>query len=197
VRRQRDETRTSRSRCPPPRADGNRPVRDRGRHRERPADYTATSGTLTFTPGQTTKTVTVPIVGDTLDEADETFTLALTSPTNATIADGVGLGTITDDDPLPTLSVNNVTVTEGDAGNVNATFTVSLDQASGRAAPSSATADGTATAPADYAAASDATTCSGQTTQQVKARPRRHARRSERDVTLNLSNAACGDRRRQ
>ena len=157
-----------------------------------PADYTATSGALTFTPGQTTKTVSVPIVGDTLDEADETFTLALTGPTNATIGDGLGLGTITDDDPLPGLSVNNVTVTEGDAGNVNATFTVSLGQASGRAASVQyATADGTATAPADYAAASGTLNfAAGQTTQQVTVLVHGDTLDEANETfTLNLSNA--------
>ena len=58
--------------------------------------------------------------GDTLDEIDETFTVNLTDPTNATIADGIGLGTITDDDAPPGLSINDVTVTEGDTGTVNA-----------------------------------------------------------------------------
>ena len=59
-----------------------------------------------------------------LDEIDETFIVNLTSPTNATIADGQGIGTITDDDAAPTLSINDVTVTEGNAGTTNATFTV-------------------------------------------------------------------------
>ena len=45
-----------------------------------PADYTTTSGTLTFTPGQMTKTVSVPVVGDTIDEIDETFVVNLTVP---------------------------------------------------------------------------------------------------------------------
>ena len=69
-----------------------------------PADYTQTSGTLTFTPGETSKTITVPVKGDTLDEPDETFTRrplerrpTRRSPTAS------GAGTITDDDPLPTL----------------------------------------------------------------------------------------------
>ena len=52
-----------------------------------PGDYTTTSGTLTFTPGQVTKTVSVPVVGDVLDEIDETFFVNLSGPTNATIAD--------------------------------------------------------------------------------------------------------------
>ena len=45
-----------------------------------PGDYTATSGSLTFAPGQTTKTVSVPVNGDALDEIDETFNLNLSVP---------------------------------------------------------------------------------------------------------------------
>ena len=61
-------------------------------------DYTATSGTLTFTPGQTTQTITVQIIGDTIKEANETFFVNLNVPTGATIADPQGLGVIVDDD---------------------------------------------------------------------------------------------------
>ena len=81
-----------------------------------PADYAATSGTLTFAPGQTTRTATVQVAGDTLDELDETFTVDLADAVNAAIADGTGLGTILDDDPLPALSINDVTVTEPERG---------------------------------------------------------------------------------
>ena len=134
-----------------------------------PADYAATSGTLTFAPGQTTRTATVQVVGDTLDELDETFTVNLSDAVNAAIADGTGLGTILDDDPLPALSINDVTVTEPDAGTTNATFTVSLNAPSARAiSVEYGTADGTATAPADYAAGSGSLTfAAGQTTKQV------------------------------
>ena len=81
-----------------------------------PADYAPTSGTLTFAAGQTTKQVTVLVNGDPLDESDETTSLNLANAINATIADGQGVGTITDDDPPPALSINDVTVTEGDCG---------------------------------------------------------------------------------
>ena len=81
---------------------------------------------------------------DTLDEIDENFTVHLADPNNATIADGIGLGTITDDDALPGLSVNDVTVTEGDAGTVNAVFTVTLAPVSGQTVSVDwATANGT------------------------------------------------------
>jgi len=76
------------------------------------ADYTAIAvTTLTFTPGQTTKTVTVAVKGDTLDEANETFVVNLSAPTNATIADNQGVGTIIDDDSTSLVVVNHVTVT--------------------------------------------------------------------------------------
>ena len=61
-------------------------------------DYTAVSNTLTFSPGHTSATVTVPVSGDTVHEPDETFDVTLSSPTNATLGDAVGLGTILNDD---------------------------------------------------------------------------------------------------
>ena len=65
-----------------------------------------TSGTLTFTPGQTTKQIVVPVNGDTAVEPNETFTVELSNPANATISGtGIGTGTITNDDALPTLSI--------------------------------------------------------------------------------------------
>lgn len=63
-----------------------------------PADLTARTGVLTIPPGATSRTVTVPVVGDHAQEPDETFTLGLSLPTNAGIADSSGVGTIRDDD---------------------------------------------------------------------------------------------------
>src|SRR5260370_31755040 len=57
------------------------------------SDYTAGTGTLNFAAGVTTRTITVPITDDLIDEADETFTVNLANPSSATIADGTGLGT--------------------------------------------------------------------------------------------------------
>ncbi len=64
-------------------------------------DYGPASGTLTFAPGETAKTVTVPVTGDARVEPDETFTVALSNPVHATIAAGTGTGTIRNDDVLP------------------------------------------------------------------------------------------------
>ena len=86
-----------------------------------PGDYAATSGTLTFTPGQTAKQISVPVNGDSTVEANETFTVNLTNPSNAAVSGtGIGTGTITNDDTLPSLSIGNATVTEGNSGTVNA-----------------------------------------------------------------------------
>jgi uncharacterized delta-60 repeat protein len=65
------------------------------------SDYTATSGTVTFAPDDTSEPFTVPVIGDTDVESDETFAVNLSSPTNATIAEGQGTGTITNDDSPP------------------------------------------------------------------------------------------------
>lgn len=111
-------------------------------------DYTATSGTVRFTQGQTSKTVTVPVIGDALDEADETFTFALTFIDNGTFQGGDpnATGTILDDDATPTLSISDTTVTEGNTDTVTTTLTVTLSAPSGRTvAVDFATADGTAT----------------------------------------------------
>jgi hypothetical protein len=65
------------------------------------ADYTATSGTLVFAPGEKTKTIAVPIVGDTIGEPDEAFTLTLSGPSNAVLGQASATGTITNDDAAP------------------------------------------------------------------------------------------------
>ena len=63
-------------------------------------DYTAASGTLVFAPGETSKTVAVPVLDDAIDEGEETFTLTLSDPSGAALADAEAVGTITNSDPL-------------------------------------------------------------------------------------------------
>ena len=65
------------------------------------ADYAETTGTLSFDALETEQTLTVPLLDDALDEADETFTLALSNPANATIDDAEAIGTIVDNDDGP------------------------------------------------------------------------------------------------
>jgi hypothetical protein len=62
------------------------------------SDYVATSGTLTFAAGQTSQTINVPIAGDLNIEQDETFSVSLSNPVNATISADTGTGTIQNDD---------------------------------------------------------------------------------------------------
>jgi glucose/arabinose dehydrogenase len=133
------------------------------------SDYVAAAGSLTFTAGQTSQPISVTVNGDITSETNETFLVNLSTPTNATIADNQGVGTINDDDSQPTLSINDVMVTEGNAGTANATFTITLSPASGQTVTVQyATADNTATAGSDYVTASGtATFTPGQTSQQI------------------------------
>jgi probable HAF family extracellular repeat protein len=127
------------------------------------SDYEAQSGTLTFAPGETSKTLSVMVNGDRLGEPNETFFVNLSAPTNAAIADDQGIGTILDDEPR--ISINDAMVTEGNTGTRAMTFTVSLSSAYD--APVSVnwtTANGTATAGSDFQAASGTLTIpAGQT----------------------------------
>jgi len=119
------------------------------------ADFVATSGSLTFPPGTTTRSVSVPVIGDILDEPNETFFVNLSSPSNAVIVVGQGKGTIVDDDPTPLLSVSDTSVTEGNGGSTNASFLVSLSSPSAATVSVSySTADNTALAGSDYTATS-------------------------------------------
>lgn len=66
------------------------------------SDYTAVTGTVSFAPGTTSRTVSVPIIGDTVQETTETFLVLLNTPVNAVITDGSATGTIVDNDaPAP------------------------------------------------------------------------------------------------
>lgn len=155
-------------------------------------------GTLTFTPGQKQKTVNVPVKGDLVDETNETFHVNLSNPTGASIGDGSGLGTITDDDAVPTLSIADASVTEGDSGITDAAFTVSLTGATEKTViVGYATQDGTATAPSDYVADNDSLTFSPGETSKVVSIHAKGDVLSETDETFavvlaNPSNATLG-----
>jgi len=64
-------------------------------------DYQPTAGTLTFAPGETVQTIQVPVIGDLVDEVNETFAVTLTGAVNATIGVNRGVGTIIDDELTP------------------------------------------------------------------------------------------------
>ena len=76
-------------------------------------DYTATSGTLTFMPGETSKTITVPILNDTVYETLERFEVTLSNPAGAALsAASLANVNITSDEAEPTASMANVIVNE-------------------------------------------------------------------------------------
>ena len=114
-------------------------------------DYVAASGTLTFQPGETNQTISVTTFGNMLDQSNRTFFVNLTNPSTVPLFRSQALGTILDDDPQPSIAINDISVREGDAGLADATFTLSLSAAS--ALPASVrliTANGTATLRLDY-----------------------------------------------
>ncbi len=120
-------------------------------------DYRSASGTLTIPAGETSTTVAIDVLGDTLEETDETFALNLSNATNAGVQTPVGIGTILDSgsggdnsggdtsggnnsggnnssgnnsgDAIK-LSVEDIEVIEGDRGRTKAVFSISLSEAS-------------------------------------------------------------------
>jgi hypothetical protein len=115
------------------------------------SDYVATSGgPVTFAVGEVEKPIVVLVNGDTVDETQETFFLDISNVQNATVSSSRGNGFINDDDG-PTISINDVSITEGNSGTKAATFTLTL---SGSSVESIAirvvTSPGTATASTDY-----------------------------------------------
>ena len=118
------------------------------------SDYTTKTGTLTFAAGQTTKTIMVSTVEDDVQEETEAFTVTLSNPTGATLADDSGTGTITDDDDeggggvtTPELSIGDAAVEEGGT----AEFEVTLSPAGSETVTVDfQTVDGTAAAGSDY-----------------------------------------------
>jgi methionine-rich copper-binding protein CopC len=132
------------------------------------SDYTATSGTVTIAAGNTTATINVPILVDTLDESNETATVTLSNASNASISDATGTLTIVDDDAAPTLSIDDVSYTESSSAG-NATFTVTLSEVSGKdVTVDYASSDVSATAGSDYTAISGTVTIpAGNTTASI------------------------------
>ena len=116
-----------------------------------PSDYTSGGARLIFAPGETTKTFTVPVKGDLLNETDETFFVILSSPVNCLVSKGRGVGTILNDDEAPTISIDDVRIGEGNSGQRTAAFRLKLSAPSGQVVRVSyETASGTATPGNDY-----------------------------------------------
>ena len=118
-------------------------------------DYTAKSLTSqTIAQGMSTYTFTVVVNGDLTPELNETFFVNIINLVGALPVDVQGLGTITNDDAAPNLTINSVSLNEGNSAQTTYTFTVSLSTPApaGGVTFNIATADVTATAPSDYTA---------------------------------------------
>jgi hypothetical protein len=132
------------------------------------SDYVHRALTAQTIPGgQMTYTFDVTVNGDTVFEGNETFFVNVANVLGANVADAQGLGTISNDDPPPTFSVSDVTITEGNAGVQSMTFTVTMN---GTAAATATVhwdpLDGAAINGADYLAlASTLTFTSGETSE--------------------------------
>src|SRR5439155_988190 len=125
--------------------------------------------TASFTPGETTKRIPVAVNGDLTFEVNETFFVNLSAPSHATIGNGKGTGTITNDDGVPSISISDVTVTEGNSGTTPAVFTVSLSNPSSQTIMVAfATADGTSHSGSDYVASNGTVVFApGRTTKSI------------------------------
>jgi len=128
------------------------------------------TGTVSFLSGETSATITLDVQGDPDAEGDDGFTVTLSNPSTGTIADGTAIGTIVNDDGAPSLiTVNDVTVTEGNSGTSLMTFTVTRTGGTDAFSVDYATADGSATtADGDYQATSGTLSFGvGETSQTV------------------------------
>jgi len=115
------------------------------------ADYVPVSGLLTFPPGTTNQIIRVGIRGDILYELSEFFSVSLNSPVNALFEDNQAIGTIPNDDAIPSVSVANISVTEGNSGFTNAIFQVRLSTNAGVAVSVAfSTVNGTAREGSDF-----------------------------------------------
>jgi urease beta subunit len=135
------------------------------------SDIIAAAGTLRFAPGETSKTITVQVVGDLIPEDLKAFNVYLHNQSpNASLGNSAGYCYIEDNDPLPAVSIGDVSKSEGNSGNTTFSFVVTLTAPAGDSVfVEYATSDGTATTEnQDYAAKSGYVYFDpGQTTQTI------------------------------
>jgi Calx-beta domain-containing protein/VCBS repeat protein len=150
-------------------------------------DYQAATGTLTFAPGETEKTLTVFVNGDRVVEAQESYFVNLSGATNAYILDSQGVGTILDDEPR--VSISDVSKKEGDGRKTTRfVFTVTLSAAYDQPVTMSfRTMNATATtSDRDYLAKSGSLTFNpGETTKTITIKVKDDSKR-EADETFYL-----------
>ena len=134
------------------------------------SDYTDASQVVSFAPGETSKTVSVPIINDTIYESDETVNLTLTSPSTGAAIGNPGAATLTivNDDPAPVLAFSAATYKVGEAGHAAVIKVKRGVNTSGAVSVSFATANGTAKAGSDYRAVSQTVSfASGESSKTV------------------------------
>jgi hypothetical protein len=126
---------------------------------------------VNFAMGETSKTVNITLFGDATFEPDEQFTLTLSNPVNLSLGDAQATGTINNDDPLPSMGINDLSLNEGQSGTTTFTFNVVLSNASSQTiSVIASSSDQTATvASGDYQvlAATSVTFAPGQTSRPV------------------------------
>ncbi|MET0645946.1 MAG: Calx-beta domain-containing protein [Pyrinomonadaceae bacterium] len=114
-------------------------------------DFTHTPAPVTIAPGETNRNITIAINDDAIYERDETFTVEIATVTGGVISRRSTVVTILNDDPLPSVSVGDITIVEGDSGTRQAVFTVTREGLTDRTVTVNVrTVDGTAVAGEDY-----------------------------------------------
>lgn len=133
-------------------------------------DYIASSGSLVFAPGETVKFIEVEIIGDTLEEPDETFRIILSNVSGAGVVKGIALATLINDDFTPAFAIADASIIEGDPGDDRELlFLITLTPASSRpASVAYASSGGTATSGVDFIPVSGTLTfAAGETSQTI------------------------------
>lgn len=160
------------------------------------SDYQSASGGLTFARGETSKTIAVPVYGDRLAEANESFAVILNGAQRARIGDGRGIVTIVEDEPRVSIgdAAGTVVYSAGGPASTTLSFTVSLAAAYDQAVSVSyATADSTATAGVDYLAASGTLTFApGETTKTIAVQAVGNDSGLDEWFAVNLGGASVG-----
>jgi Calx-beta domain/FG-GAP-like repeat len=114
-------------------------------------DYTAATGVVTFPPGALTRPLALSVLGDIVDEPNETFQVTLSAPSGATLGDGQATVTITDDDPQPVLRLSDCAVAEGTGGSSLCAMSATISGPSAFAIGADlSSASGTATSGIDF-----------------------------------------------
>jgi hypothetical protein len=131
------------------------------------SDFSAVSGRLTFARGEQTKYIPIPVIGDRVVEADEYFSVNLSNPKGAKVADRTGQVWISDDEPY--VFISDAYAMEGNEGPLPADFTIFMNRPYDvPVTVNYATADGSAVAGLDYTAtAGTLTFAPGETSQPL------------------------------